>query len=51
MPPVLGPLSPSSARLWSMEETIGTSASPSVKLSTETSGPSIYSSMTTRAPL
>ena len=29
---------------------MGTTVSPSVKLSTETSGPSMYSSMTTRAP-
>ena len=30
---------------------MGTTVSPSVKLSTETSGPSMNSSMTTRAPL
>ena len=34
-----------------MLDTIGTSVFPSVKLSTLTSGPSRYSSMTTRAPL
>ena len=39
MPPVLRPVSPSPARLWSMEETMGRMAVPSVKASTLTSGP------------
>ena len=51
MPPVLRPVSPSWARLWSMDETMGTMALPSVKASTDTSGPSKNSSMTTRSPL
>ena len=50
MPPVFRPLSPSSARLWSMLDTMGTTVLPSVKLSTETSGPVRNSSMTIRLP-
>ena len=51
MPPVFSPLSPSSARLWSMEETIGTTIFPSVKERTDTSGPVRNSSMTMLLPL
>ncbi|OPZ68781.1 MAG: hypothetical protein BWY81_00714 [Firmicutes bacterium ADurb.Bin467] len=51
MPPVLRPKSRSFARLWSIDDTIGTIALPSVNASTDTSGPSRYSSMTTRLPL
>ena len=50
MPPVLRPSSLSRAFLWSMEETIGTTTLPSVKLRTETSGPVRNSSMTTLEP-
>ena len=50
MPPVFRPLSPSSARLWSMLDAIGTIVLPSVKHSTETSGPVRNSSITTRLP-
>ena len=51
MPPVLGPRSPSSALLWSMALTMGTTVLPSAKASTDTSGPSSISSMRMRAPL
>ena len=51
MPPVFSPLSPSRARLWSIDDTIGTIVLPSVKARTETSGPSRNSSMTTVLPL
>ena len=50
MPPVLGPRSPSKARLWSLAETMGFTVFPSVKASTDTSGPVRYSSTTTRLP-
>src|SRR5699024_157220 len=42
IPPVLRPLSPSSARLWSHEVIIGTIVLPSVKESTDTSSPGVY---------
>ena len=51
MPPVLGPWSPSKARLWSWLESMGTTCFPSQKASTVTSGPVMHSSMTTAAPL
>ena len=51
MPPVFGPLSPSKARLWSIDETMGTIVRPSVKARTETSGPKSRSSISTRSPL
>ena len=51
IPPVFSPWSLSSARLWSMEDAMGTTVSPSVKDSTDTSGPVRNSSMTTVAPL
>ena len=50
MPPVLGPLSPSSARLWSCEVASGTTVLPSVRHSMETSGPLRHSSTTTVLP-
>ena len=50
MPPVLGPVSPSPTRLWSMEDTMGAMAVPSVKARTLTSGPVKNSSITTRLP-
>ena len=49
MPPVLGPSSPSSARLKSWAGWSGTTVSPSVMAKRETSGPSRNSSMTTRS--
>ncbi len=49
MPPVLGPSSPSSARLKSCAGCSGTTVVPSVIANSETSGPSRYSSMTTRS--
>lgn len=49
MPPVLGPSSPSSARLKSWAGWSGTTVTPSVMAKRETSGPSRYSSMTTRS--
>ena len=39
MPPVFGPRSPSSARLWSWTEAIGTTREPSEKTRNETSSP------------
>ena len=51
MPPVFSPVSLSPERLWSMEEIMGITHSPSVKESTETSGPSRNSSMTILSPL
>ena len=51
MPPVLSPVSLSPARLWSIDETIGTTVSPSVKESTDTSGPVRNSSITILFPL
>ena len=50
MPPVFGPWSPSSARLWSWTEAIGTTREPSEKTRNETSSPSRNSSITTLAP-
>lgn len=50
MPPVLGPLSPSSARLWSCEVAMGRTVLPSVKAKSEHSGPVSISSMTTVLP-
>lgn len=49
MPPVLGPSSPSSARLKSWAGWSGRTVSPSVMAKRETSGPSRNSSMTTRS--
>ena len=51
IPPVFSPLSSSCARLWSIDETIGATVLPSVKASTETSGPVKNSSTTTLLPL
>ena len=51
IPPVLRPLSPSSARLWSIDDTIGFTHLPSVNARTETSGPVKNSSTTTLLPL
>ena len=48
MPPVFGPRSPSRARLKSCAGNSGTAATPSHSANSETSGPSRYSSMTTR---
>ena len=48
MPPVFGPVSPSPMRLKSWAATSGTTAEPSVRQNSETSGPSRYSSITTR---
>ena len=50
MPPVLGPLSPSRARLWSCAVARGTSVVPSVSARSEHSGPSRVSSTITVAP-
>ena len=50
MPPVFGPLSPSSARLWSCTDAIGTTREPSENTRNDTSSPSRNSSITTRAP-
>ena len=49
MPPVLGPSSPSSARLKSCAGWSGRTVTPSVMAKRETSGPSRNSSMTTRS--
>ncbi len=49
MPPVFGPSSPSSARLKSWAGWRGTTVSPSVTAKSDTSGPSRYSSTTTRS--
>ncbi len=49
MPPVLGPSSPSRARLKSCAGCSGRTVSPSVMANSETSGPSRYSSITTRS--
>ena len=48
MPPVLGPLSPSYARLKSCAGSRGTTVVPSVTANSDTSGPSRNSSITTR---
>ena len=50
MPPVLSPVSPSCALLWSIDETMGFNTFPSVNASTETSGPVRNSSITIRSP-
>ena len=50
IPPVLGPWSPSSARLWSCTDTMGTTFVPSEKTRNETSSPRRNSSITMRAP-
>ncbi|VWL93240.1 Uncharacterised protein [Collinsella intestinalis] len=50
MPPVLGPRSPSRARLWSWEVAMGRTALPSVKASSVHSGPVSISSITTVLP-
>ncbi len=50
IPPVLGPVSPSPNRLWSWQGGRIRMFRPSTSASTETSGPSSISSMTTRAP-
>ena len=49
MPPVFGPSSPSATRLKSCAGSSGTTVVPSVIANSETSGPSRYSSITTRA--
>ena len=49
MPPVFGPSSPSKIRLKSCAGSIGTMAVPSLSPKSETSGPSRYSSTTTRS--
>ena len=51
MPPVFSPISPSPMRLWSMDAGMGTTVFPSVKVSTDTSGPVRNSSITTHSPL
>src|SRR5215469_185546 len=51
MPPVLGPSSPSRARLKSCAGSIGTASRPSASAKRLTSGPSRYSSMRTFAQL
>ena len=48
MPPVFGPVSPSPIRLKSCAGISGTTVTPSVTPNSETSGPSRYSSITTR---
>ena len=50
MPPVLGPLSSSSIRLWSCTETMGTTRVPSENTRKETSSPGRNSSITSFAP-
>ncbi len=50
MPPVFGPWSPSSARLWSWTEAMGTTRAPSEKTRNDTSSPCRNSSITTFAP-
>src|SRR5918993_2555879 len=50
MPPVLGPPSPSSRRLWSCAGTRGSTVVPSVIANSDTSGPSRYSSTSTAPP-
>ena len=50
MPPVLGPLSPSKARLWSWAPTSGSTCSPSQSAKKLASSPSMNSSITTEAP-
>ena len=50
MPPVLGPVSPSPTRLKSWAGGRASTVVPSVTQKTEASGPSRYSSMTTRPP-
>src|SRR5829696_6071728 len=50
MPPVFGPPSPSSRRLWSCAGTRGSTVVPSVTANSDTSGPSRYSSTSTAPP-
>ena len=50
IPPVLGPWSPSRARLWSWTEASGTTRAPSESTRKDTSSPWRNSSMTTLAP-
>jgi hypothetical protein len=50
MPPVLGPVSPSNARLWSPAVASGRAVLPSHRAKNETSSPSRQSSMRTSAP-
>ncbi len=50
MPPVLGPLSPSKARLWSCAPTSGSACSPSHSAKKLASSPTRNSSITTEAP-
>ena len=50
MPPVLGPWSPSKARLWSCAVASGSAVSPSTSAKKLASSPSRNSSMTTSAP-
>ena len=51
MPPVLGPVSPSPSALEVLRRAAsGTTVAPSVRQNSETSGPSRYSSTTTRPP-
>ena len=50
MPPVFGPWSPSSTRLWSCEVASGTTVVPSESAMKDTSSPSRNSSTTTRLP-
>ena len=50
MPPVFGPPSPSSRRLWSWAGSSGSTVVPSVTANSDTSGPSRYSSTSTAPP-
>ena len=50
MPPVLGPVSPSPARLWSWAETSGSAVLPSTRAKKLSSSPSRNSSITSSAP-
>ena len=50
MPPVLGPASPSSRRLWSWDTGSSSTSRPSVTARTEISSPSRNASITTVAP-
>ena len=50
MPPVLGPVSPSKARLWSWAEASGRTVVPSLRAKKLASSPARHSSITTSAP-
>src|SRR3954447_14400194 len=50
MPPVFGPPSPSSRRLWSCAGSNGRTVVPSERANSDTSGPSRYSSISTEWP-